>query len=220
MAPKFYMKYLLSFFIIFFVLFSCKDDSTLKKEIAEINSDVKIERFEALFANTTVNDLPKLKKAYPFMFSEKYADSFWIAKMKDTLQLQLFDEVEKVFLNFDEIENKIESLCNHLKYYFPEFNPPRVITTTSMVDYRNKVIVTDTIALISLDTYLGRDHEFYSGIQNYIVTNLRKEQIVVDLATEYAKKYTYQGNKKTLLDEMIYFGKQLYFNPNVRHSSS
>ena len=88
--------------------------------------------------------------------------------MKDTLQIQLLREVDKKFNNLDDVEGEIESLFNHLKYYFPEFIPPRIITTTSMVDYRNKVIVTDTIALISLDTYLGSDHEFYDGIQKYI----------------------------------------------------
>ena len=41
--------------------------------------------------------------------------------------------------------------------------------------------------------------------------NLNKEQIVVDLANEYAKKHAYHPERKTLLDEMIYFGKLLYF---------
>ena len=38
---------------------------------------------------------------------------------------------------------------------------------------------------------------------------------MVDLATEYANKYIYQKQNKTLLDEMIYFGKQLYFKDKV-----
>jgi hypothetical protein len=37
----------------------------------------------------------------------------------------------------------------------------------------------------------------------------------VDLATEYAKKYIYQQSSKTFLDELIYFGKQLYFKDVV-----
>jgi uncharacterized protein YjaZ len=31
------------------------------------------------------------------------------------------------------------------------------------------------------------------------------------LATDYAQKYIFQSQRKTLLDEMIYFGKELYF---------
>ena len=194
---------------------SCKDESTLETEIANINIDIKVERFDLLFANITPKKLPELKKAYPFMFSEKYKDSFWIAKIADTLQVQLFNAVEGEFKNFDGTELEIESLFNHLKYYFPEFNPPRIITTTSDVDYRNRTIVTDTIAVLALDAYLGSEHEFYDGIPKYISENLKKEQITVDLAEAYAKIYIYQGQNKTLLDEMIYFGKQLYFKDAV-----
>lgn len=215
MRIKFFMRYLNVLPLMLLLFFSCKEERRLEQEIANINTDISIERFDKFFASATADDLPKLKRAYPFMFSAKYADSFWIDKMKDTLQIQLLREVDKKFNNLDDVEGEIESLFNHLKYYFPEFIPPRIITTTSMVDYRNKVIVTDTIALISLDTYLGSDHEFYDGIQKYIVANLRKEQVVVDLATEYAAKYIYQPKKKTLLDEMIFFGKQLYFKDVV-----
>lgn len=211
MLFKFYMKHLLLCLIALVITISCKDEPALETEIAHINTDIKVERFDLLFANTTPENLPKLKKAYPFMFSEKYKDSFWIAKIADTLQVQLFDAVESEFKNFDETELEIESLFNHLKYYFPEFNPPRVITRTSHVDYRNRAIITDTIAILALDTYLGSEHAFYGGIPKYISEHLRKEQITVDLAEEYANIYIYQGQNKTLLDEMIYFGKQLYF---------
>ena len=200
------------FFLVFLaIVFSCKNDNKLEGAIAKINTDVHIERFDLLFANVTLQNLPDLKKAYPFMFSEKYQDSFWISKISDTLQKHLFKEVEKAFLNIGDTQLEIESLFNHLKYNFPEFYPPRVITTTSDVDYRNRVIVTDTIAVIALDTYLGTNHEFYENIPKYIREDLKKEQIVVDLAIAYAEKYIYQPQNKTFLDEMIYFGKQLYF---------
>lgn len=205
------MKQIIFLLILIFLAISCKKDDKLEIEISEINTNIKVERFDKLFAESNPEDLPKLKQAYPFMLSEKYADSFWVSRLQDTLQIQLFEEVNKVFPNFDSVEIEIESLFNHLKYYFPEFNPPRVITTTSMVDYRNSVIVTDTIALISIDTYLGSNHEFYEGIHNYIRDRLTKEQIVVDLAGAYSTRFIYQNKNKTLLDEMIFFGKQLYF---------
>ncbi|SFZ89187.1 gliding motility-associated lipoprotein GldB [Flaviramulus basaltis] len=205
------MKSIILSFILLFVAISCKKENKAETEIAKINTDIKVERFDKLFSKVTANNLSELKTAYPFMFSEKYKDSFWLAKKNDTLQVQLFNEVDKTFNSFDDTENEIEALFNHLKYYFPEFNPPRVITTTNDVDYRSKVIVTDTIVVIALDTYLGSDHEFYGGIQKYLKSNFKKEQLVVDIAEEYAKKYIYQPQRKTLLDEMIYYGKQLYF---------
>lgn len=207
-------KILLPLFILI-VIISCKKDSKLEEGIAKIPMKVTIERFDKLFSEASSNDLPKLKKEYPFMFSKRYTDSFWIARMKDTLQIKLFSEVVKVFPDFNGPKQEIESLFQHIKYYFLEFTPPRVVTTTSFVDYRNRVIVTDTIALISVDNYLGSDHEFYEGIQKYIRQDFNPQHIVVDLANEYAKKYIYQKPNTTLLDEMIYYGKQLYFKDLV-----
>jgi len=204
------MKYVLLLFVLIFTL-SCKNENQLENDIANINLDIKVERFDKLVAEASLNDFSKLHQAYPFMFSKNDTDSTWIETKSDTLQLQIFSEVNKVFPNFDETEGEMESLFNHIKYYFPEFNSPRVITTTSYVDYKNKVIVTDTIAIVAIDTYLGNNHKFYGGIQKFIRDNLKKEQIVVDMAGEYARKYIYQKQNKTLLDEMVYYGKQLYF---------
>lgn len=215
MSFKFSMKSILSFLLVCVIAVSCKKDVKLETDIAKINTDIEVERFDRLFAEVTANDLPKLKAAYPFMFSEKFLDTFWLNKKADTLQVQLLNEVDKLFLHFENTETEIEDLFNHLKYYFPEFNPPRIITVTNDVDYRNKVLVTDTIAVIALDTYLGADHEFYGSIPKYLRASLTKEQIVVDLATQYAEKYVYQPNRRSLLDEMIYFGKILYFKDMV-----
>lgn len=205
--------FLLLFFLL--VILSCKHENNIEQEIKNMSMDIKIERFDELFRETNADNLPKLKQDYPFMFSEKYPDSFWIERTKDTLQIKLLDEVSKVFPDVRKQEEEIKSLFQHIKFYFPEFNPPRIITTTSFVDYRNRIIVTDTINLISLDCYLGSEHEFYQGIQKYIRDDFNKDHIVVDLATEYANKYIYQHTNKTLLDEMIYFGKELYFKDVV-----
>lgn len=205
------MKKLLTIATILIVLISCKKENEREKEISKIDIDITIERFETLFSEAAPSDLPDLKKTYPFMFSERYSDSTWVARMNDTLQKELHEEVKKEFLDFESIEDEIHQFYQHLKYYFPETRSPRIITSTSDVDYRNKIIVTDTIVLIALDTYLGNDHKFYEGIQKYLIQNFTREQIVVDLAESYGEKYVFQTQRKTLLDEMIYAGKLLCF---------
>jgi len=196
-------------------LFSCDEENAVEKEIASIETKVLIDRFDQIFASATPKDLPELKDDYPFMFSDRYPDSFWIDKMNDSLHQELSFEVNKKYKNFDAIKNEISQLFQHLKYYFPEFNEPRVLTYVSEVKYRDKVFVTDTIALIALDTYLGEGHKFYGNIQNYLRQNFTQNQIIPDMAHEYAKKYTYQLKKKTLLEEMIYHGKLLYFKDKI-----
>ncbi|WP_282123051.1 gliding motility lipoprotein GldB [Algibacter mikhailovii] len=211
MMPKFSWKSVSFIFFVFTCLVSCGKADKLEAEISKVNTDIELERFDSLFAAVTPQGLSDIKAKYPFMFSDKYPDAFWLDKKEDTLQIQLFNEVSKTFDDSVGLERELEDLFNHLTYYFHEFNPPRIITVTNDVDYRNRVIVTDTIAVIALDTYLGSEHEFYGAIPKYIRAALTKEQIVVDIATEYGEKYIFQPQRKTLLDEMIYFGKLLYF---------
>ena len=194
---------------------ACKEDNQLENEIAKIPVEIEVERFDLAFAHAKPSDLPQLKNTYPFLFSERIPDSIWIDRMKDSLQQELSSEVEKTFSNFEDVENDMTSFFQHLKYYDKTLKMPRIITVTSDVDYRNKVIVTDTIVLISLDTYLGADHHFYEGIQVFLTQNMNRNQIVSDLAAEYSEKYIFQPKPKTLLDDMIYFGKQLYFKDKM-----
>ncbi len=204
-------------FLIILLLFfnACKKDNQIKSEISKIDVDVKVERFDLAFAEASSGDLPKLKTTYPFLFSERINDSIWIERINDSLQKELSKEVKKTYAKFDDVQEDIESLFQHLKYYDNTFKVPRVITVTSDVDYRNKTIVTDTIVLISLDTYLGADHHFYEGIQRFLTLRMERSQIVSDLATDYAEHYISQNKPKTLLDDMIYFGKELYFKDKI-----
>jgi len=124
--------------------------------------------------------------------------------------MELNREVEKEFIDFSSEEDELHKLFQHLKYYFPSFEAPTVITITSEVDYKNKVLAADEFLFISLDTYLGKNHEFYLGIQNYLKKNFERNQILPDVAAEYAKKYIPQPESKTFLAHMLYYGKVLY----------
>ena len=195
---------------LFVVVFSCKNPSKVEKEISAINMDLTIERFDQLFASSSPSDLPALKESYPFLFSKNYPNSVWKRRMEDPIQALLATAVDSVFEEFKTTEAEIKSFYQHLKYYNKSFKTPRIITVMSDVDYRNKIAVTDTIVLIALDTYLGKDHEFYSSFYDYIKQNLNSTQIAPDLATSYAEQLIYQPDRTTFLDEIIYFGKQLY----------
>ena len=196
--------------IVFSVLFSCSKESKIEKEIAEIPIDVEIERFDQLFAGLTPGNLPNLKKEYPFLFSEKYADSVWINKSKDTIQIEINQEIEKVFSDISQEKDELHALFQHIKYYFPEIKKPRIVTITSDVDYHNKVVLSKELLIISLDTYLGKDHHFYEGIQKYLRSNFERKYIVSDVASMYAKNQVGPIRDRTFLGNLISFGKELY----------
>ncbi len=193
------------------LVFSCNEDSKLEAEIAKIETDVIVERFDRAYSQAQPEDIPKLKTAFPFLFSKHIPDSVWVNRMVDSYQVELHKATHDKFGDFNETSSDIERLFQHLKYYDKSFSEPRVVTLTNFVDYRNKVIVTDSVVLIAIDNYLGSDHEFYANIPKYLADNMEASQVVVDLADAYAEKWIFQTQRKTFLDEMIFFGKQLYF---------
>lgn len=202
------------------IFYGCNTTDKVEAEILKINTDVDVSRFDRDFASAKVNDLPKLKEAYPFLFPSQYPDSIWTAKMQDSIQIELFSEVGKAFPDFIDQKQDLEGLFQHIKYYFPETKVPQVITLTNDVEYKYRVILADTLLLIGLDNYLGPEHRFYVDIQDYIAAGLDKQYIVGDVADNFAKKVVPRLNDRTLLSDMIYYGKILYLKDKLMPSAT
>ena len=93
------------------------DPTTIEKEIANIKLDLQIERFDQIFGSSKPSDLPELKQNYPFLFSEKFADSVWFSRMDDPIQHLLNSAVDSVFKDFSSTEAEITSFYQHFKYH-------------------------------------------------------------------------------------------------------
>lgn len=193
---------------VFVILSSCNDSDKVAKEIAAVPMDLKIARFDREFASSGEEGLPGLRKMYPYLFPAP--DSVWIAKMNDSLQIELFQEVGNAFRSFEDEEEGLVQLFKHIKYYFPEYTVPKVITVTNDVDYNNRIILTDSLLFISLDNYLGPEHKYYGGFQRYIAHTLDRNYLVSDVASSFAKQVVPRPRERTFLARMIYFGKELY----------
>lgn len=201
-------KYLIVCVLIFAI--SCATKSDAEKEIEKISMDLEFVRFDKIFGEAKIEDIPKLKKEYPSFFPEQYHDSIWVQKMQDTLQQQLYVEVIKTFPTEEKLEEGLGEFFQHMTYYFPQISIPLIVTTTSDVDYRNKIILSDDLLIIALDTYLGSEHPFYVGIPKYVSQNMNKTQILSDVAAIYAKDLVPKPRKRNFLSQMIYYGKILY----------
>ena len=197
-------------FCLVLLMLSCDRDSQLEKDIQAIPMAIEVERFDQLFMHASKDTFSTLKKSYPFLFPKQTPDSVFLRRTKDPIQKLIQKSVDSVFSDFEPTEADIKALFKHIKYYNPSFKKPRVVTVFSDVDYRNKVIVTDSLALIGIDNYLGTDHEFYASFYKYIRKNLKKDQIVVDLADAYASRFLNQPRRYIFLEELIYHGKKLY----------
>lgn len=210
----FNQKLIIGLLLALIVLSGCKLE---KKEVdvSGINVSLGVLRFDQEFANVKSKGIPQLKEKYPYMFPKQYADSVWESKLKDTIQLELYKEVEGVFPNFTKETKDLELFYKYVNHYFPKEKHPKVVTVTSYVDYKNRVILTDSLLLIALDNYLGASHKFYAGIQNYIAKTLDKQYIVSDVASAFVKKKIAAPVERTFLAKLIYYGKELYLKDNL-----
>jgi len=201
--------------VIFFSLHSCKNETGVSEDISKIPLNLKVLRFDREFAEAKPGDIPKLKQKFPYLFPKQYSDSVWIAKLKDTLQNEIFSEVNSTFPNFDKETADLKLFFKHAVYYFPNYRTPEVVTVISDVDYSNRVILADTLLLIGLDNYLGKDHRFYRGIEQYIAAGLDKTYLISDVASAFGKTKLSFPSDRTFLAQMIYYGKELYLKDKL-----
>ncbi len=208
-------KKIFVFFSVLALFFACNDNDKTAEEIANIPVELRVARFDLEVADAQTSDLPGLKKAYPYLFPPQYSDSVWAAKMTDTIQVELLTEVKQAFPDFGKERESLEALFKHIKYYFPKQNAPLVITLTSEVDYQNRVILADTLLLIGLDNYLGPNHKFYKGMQQYIANSLDRKYLVSDVASAFAQKVVPRPDARTFLAKIVRYGKELYVKDKI-----
>ena len=195
--------------ILSLMFFSCNKKSAVEKKIEALPVQIKIDRFDQVFFESSPKDLQKIKKRYPFFFPEGIPDSVWVNKINNPLWRELFAEVQKKYKKSETIEAELEKVFKHIKFHFPKTKSPKVYTVIAEMDYDNKVIYADSLVIISLEMYLGKDHKFYE-FPAYIRQNFEQRQMMPDLVASFGKSKITTEKDNTLLSQMIYHGKLLY----------
>ena len=108
------------------------------------------------------------------------------------------------------LEKKTSNLFKYISYYFPNTKIPRIITLTNNVYYQIKTVYSDSLLLISLDTFLGSDHPLYEGIPYYIRKELDSKYLLSQIAEKFASYVIPPNENRTFLSNMVYEGKKLY----------
>ena len=206
-------KFFIILTVVFFII-QCKKNN-VEDEINSIPISINFDRFDKKFYNIDSFKLNDLKKEYSYLFPEKFDDIVWVNRRKDSLQLILKNAIEKKIENFDFVEDEINYLFKHVKYYFPKTNIPKIVTLINNVDYQSKIIYLDSLVLISLDTYLGKNHEIYNGIPNYIKYDMDISFLSSHIADKFLDRKINYPNERTFLAQMLYYGKKLYLKEKL-----
>jgi len=204
------LKHILSILIILGLFTNCKKDYPISKNISSIKLETNYIDFHHQFHKSDLNDLKRLKKRFPYLFPSNVSDSVWLSKIKNSNEKKLYLKAVNLFGDFSKERKKLNRLFKHIKWYKPHFETPKVITLITDLDYENKIIYADSLLLISLDMYLGKETEVYQNFPTYMSKNHTREQLIVDVARKIAKKEFEYQNGRTFIESMIYEGKELH----------
>jgi hypothetical protein len=217
-------KNLLLFLSILFVLgsgCSWKKDR-LQVDVSSVKiPGVKIHRYDLDLFRIQLTELEtglrSIQANYSFFLGTDLTDQHKLMEMKAYLQNPRNIEFQKAvagkYKDLSKTEIDLTALFRHYKYYFPGEKIPRIYSYISGGDYENPVQMADSVMLIALDTYLGKDFKpyFADGLPIYKAERMTPEHIVPDAARELVNSmFSPDPALMTLLDRMVEAGKQVY----------
>ena len=229
-------KQIYLFFFISLLVTACRHNNRI--DVSNIHVDVKIERFDKEF------DLLKTKPMAPQVayLQKKYGPFYhnFIGVLlqdddintTDTVYFNLLHrifatrdwnelkhDVDSVYPNVDKPQADLTDAFKHIKYYYPQKKLPRIFAYVS--GFETQAMVGDGYVGIGLDLFLGGNSRFYPALTaaypHYLSKNFNAANICPRVIEGMAREdmFPESDSSKTLLSNMIYSGKIMYFMDKV-----
>ena len=210
------MKVKIIFFLILVQFYACSNHSS-GPDVSGIKLEIPIERFDRdFFSMDTIaleKSLPNLELKYKTIFPVFLSNVLGVnPAMPDTgirrfIQLNhfVFDTANKIFQNTGSVQKEFEEAFRYVKYYFPEYKIPRVITIVGPMDALAQTAGGDPtpdfigpdFLGISLQFYLGKDFSLYKD--DYFINGIAPEY----RSRRFDKKYLVADAMKLITDDLF-----------------
>jgi len=219
-------------------LFACKKKKGIP-DVSDIKVDIKLERFDrdffAIDTNNILSGLNQLNSKYPvltniFLQNVLGLDSAkTIAGVRSFISLSknsnLYDNLITIFKTTDDLEKDFKKGFQFVKYYFPKYKVPTIITIAGPVDAMAQSETGPTPDFlgpdflgISLQFYLGKNFSVYNDpfftenvAPGYRSRRFSKEYIIGDAMQLIVNDmFPDKSGSKPLIEQMIEKGKRWY----------
>ncbi|WP_053406245.1 hypothetical protein [Persicobacter sp. CCB-QB2] len=152
-------------------------------------------------------------------------DSILVNQLFDRSQHPAFQELiqesEKVFDQYD-LKQEFEQAFKNIKYHYPEFKAPRIVTgvtgfDTNFQGFDDDLYVSDSLIIIGLDYFLGEGAKYRpNSMPQYILRRYSPEYIVPSVINQLADGFMRSNAKdRSMLADMIFYGKSYYFTKQI-----
>ena len=201
-----------------------------KPNVSNIKVDIKVERFEKSFFSIDTNHiregLTDLRNAYPRFFpfftqnilqlNLLDTSSFSIVKNIIYNYRSLDEAVQKKYPDLDWLRDELTTAFKYVKYYYPDYRVPSVITYIGTLDAPGIVLTPDYIG-IGLHQFAGKNFPAYQDAQvqqlypAYISRRFDKEYITANCMKAVVDDvYPDKSTGRPLIEQMIEKGKQWF----------
>ncbi len=133
---------------------------------------------------------------------------------------------EPAFFGNAQLQNDFQEAFQHLKYYYPDFKEPKICTIFTGFYGQNvlpspEIFVSDTLIIIGLDYFMGKKGKFLPDIYDYQLRKASPAAIVPQVILLLSAKYNATNTtNKTLLSEMVWYGKSYVFGHSMMPSKA
>lgn len=220
------MKYIIIITSLFLLL-SC-NTNRFKVDTSQINLEVPIIRFDQDLLHFNYDDsltsIASLQKKHGNFFkfynhqvlnigsSDKPEYTSLLKQfLNHNIYSQVYAESNTIFSDLSNQERELSEAFKRYKYFFPKKQVPAIYSYVS--GFNTAISVADSLIGISLDDYLGTNHQFYNelNIYQYKRTNMHPDKIPSDCMLGWVfTEFPNRNKKGDLLSEIIYRGAILY----------
>jgi hypothetical protein len=219
---KFYRQ-IINFIFLAIIFSSCTQSERV--DVSDIKVNVDIRRMDEELA--MLNDKASIQafiKANPTYFINFHE----LTSANDTAFINNFDRMlnhpdskafqkqsHETFGDLADLKSQFETAFKHIKYYYPEFKEPKIITTFTGLE--KDIYVSDSLIVISLETFIGKNALYRlqmngQPMPEYILRRYEKPYIVPTVVKFMSQKYNkVNPSDNTMLADMIYYGKSFEF---------
>jgi len=135
--------------------------------------------------------------------------------ISNTSLRELYQEVQHKFKDITKLQSQLEYAFKCLKYYYPTFEVPQVVTFITGMG--SDLYVSKQLIVISLDFFLGGGAKFRPlRMPDYILRTYQPQYILPKLILLLSQQFNIENPKdNTLLHDMLYAGKAYYFTKTL-----
>ncbi|PIQ49605.1 MAG: gliding motility lipoprotein GldB [Cytophagales bacterium CG12_big_fil_rev_8_21_14_0_65_40_12] len=214
-----------SWFIIalLFLVMACGEDSdcpavpNIELELSYESLVDQIHDVEDTFALKNFFKANPILRDFFFLSADYPSESAMVAEVFGLLKNPFVDTLyqqTKLLINEEQLEQDLTDAFKRIKSYYPDYKVPKVQTVYSA--FGNDVFFSDSLLVIGLDYYLGNEASYRPNVYDYLKARLTPEHLVPQIVQFTSLKFnTTEQGQRTVLDEMVYYGKALEFTKTI-----